>query len=78
MAAPSEQISQRWIEGAVRECRECGVKITNLAKQVGEVRTVFPSRRREILCLDCHLGKIDRLVERTRRGLGLQETKENP
>ena len=56
MAKGSEQISTRWIEGAKRECVFCGVKITNLAKQVGVVRTVFPSLRREIICMDCHCG----------------------
>ena len=56
MAQGSEQISTKWIEGAKRECIRCGVKITNLAKQVGEVRTVYPSRQRQIICMDCHLG----------------------
>jgi hypothetical protein len=57
VASPSEQISTRWIEGAVRECRQCGVKITNLAKQVGEVRSVYPGAHRDILCLDCFVEK---------------------
>jgi nitrate/TMAO reductase-like tetraheme cytochrome c subunit len=73
VASPSEQISTRWIEGAVRECRQCGMKITNLAKQVGEVRSVYPGPHRDILCMDCHLGRAERLVERTRRELGLQD-----
>lgn len=71
-AAPSEQISVKWIGNAERVCRRCEVKITNLAKQVGEVRTLYPSNKREILCMECHLKKVDRLVERTRRELGLQ------
>ena len=53
VAAPSEQITLRWVEGAARECRRCGVKITNLAKQVGEVRSVYPGPTRDILCMDC-------------------------
>lgn len=57
MAAPSETISLRWVEGAVRECRQCGVKITNLSKQVGEVRSVYPGPRREILCMECFVAK---------------------
>lgn len=56
VAAGSEQISVRWIEGAKRECCLCHVKITNLSKQVGVVRTVYPSQRREIVCMDCHCG----------------------
>lgn len=55
MAAGSEQISKKWIEGAKRECVKCGMKITNLAKQVGEVRTTFPGGVREIICMSCHL-----------------------
>lgn len=55
MAAPSEAISQRWIEGAKRECVKCGAKITNLQKQVGEVRSRYPGPVREIICMDCHV-----------------------
>ena len=71
MAEGSEQISKRWIEGAKRECCKCGVKITNLAKQVGEVRSRYPGPVREIVCTDCHLAKAAWLIERTRRELGL-------
>ena len=56
MAKPSEQISSRWIEGAKRECVLCGMTITNMAKQIGVVRTVYPSRRREIVCYECFVG----------------------
>jgi hypothetical protein len=76
MARGSEQISLKWIGNAERVCRQCGVKITNLAKQVGEVRTRYgPTGHgtRELLCMTCHLGKAERLVERTRRELGLQD-----
>jgi hypothetical protein len=67
----SEQISSAWVEGAKRECAICGIKITNLAKQVGEVRTVYPSRRREIVCSRCVEGRVAALVKRTRSDLGL-------
>lgn len=57
MAAPSERISSKWVEGVKRECARCGVKITNLDKQVGVVRSVYPGPRREILCMDCRPGQ---------------------
>ena len=63
-AKGSEQISTRWIKDASRECRTCGVKITNLAKQVGEVRHVFPGPRTDILCMDCHHDRTKGLKER--------------
>lgn len=72
MAAPSEQISTKWIEGAKRECVHCGRKITNLAKQVGVVRTVYPARRREILCTGCVRSNLDEKIANTRRELGLK------
>lgn len=53
MASPSEQISKKWIEGAKRECVRCGVKITNMDKQIGEVRSRYPGPVREIICKDC-------------------------
>lgn len=59
----SEQISTRWIEGAKRECVKCHVKITNLAKQVGEVRTRFPGNVREIICMDCKEKAVERMKE---------------
>lgn len=46
------------MEGAERVCVRCGVKITNLAKQVGEVRTRYGPKRhgkREIICMNCHM-----------------------
>jgi hypothetical protein len=61
----------------VRECRTCGVKITNLAKQVGEVRHVYPGPRTDLLCMSCHHARTDKLIERTRRELGLQARKES-
>ena len=57
MAAGSEQISLKWIEGAKRKCIYCGLKITNMDKQIGEVRTKFPGGKREIICMDCHMGR---------------------
>lgn len=52
MATGSEQISVKWIEGAERTCVKCGAAITNLAKQVGIVRTAI-SGQRELVCTDC-------------------------
>lgn len=60
----SETISSKWVEGAKRECIRCGVKITNLDKQVGEVRTTYPSGKREIICMDCRKADAMRLRER--------------
>jgi hypothetical protein len=57
LARGSEQISSRWIEGAKRECVKCGVQITNLAKQVGEVRSRYPGPVREIICMSCHMKR---------------------
>ena len=67
MPAPSEQISTRWVEGAERVCRACGVKITNLAKQVGEVRTLYGGKghgTRELLCMNCFVAKGKTLKKR--------------
>jgi Zn ribbon nucleic-acid-binding protein len=78
MAAGSEQISKKWIEGAKRECAKCGVKITNLAKQVGEVRTRYGPKKhgsREIICVDCKHKQRELLIEKTRKELGLGEKK---
>ena len=56
MASPSEQISQKWIEGAKRECVRCGVEITNMDEQIGEVRSRYGPKghgTREIICKEC-------------------------
>lgn len=55
MAQGSEQISKRWIEGAERKCRRCGREISNLSRDVGEVRT--RQGIREILCMECHMTR---------------------
>lgn len=47
----------KWIGKAERRCRRCGVKITNLSKQVGEVRNRYPGPVTDLLCMDCHLGR---------------------
>ena len=57
MAKGSEQISARWIEGAKRECVKCGRKITNLARDVGLVRSRYPGPVREIICTECLHGR---------------------
>lgn len=59
MAKPSEQISTKWIEGAKRECVRCGALIKNLQRDVGVVRSRYPGPVREIICMDCHLGRHD-------------------
>ena len=41
MAAGSEQISTKWLEGAERVCVKCGAEIKNMERDVGEVRTRF-------------------------------------
>jgi len=76
MAAGSEQISKKWIEGAGRICCKCGVQITNMAKQVGEVRTRYGSKKhlqREIVCMDCMAARSAALVKETRARLGLPQ-----
>ena len=57
MPKPSEQISTKWIGNAKRECVKCGVKITNLDKQVGEIRNRYPGPVTEIICMNCHMAK---------------------
>ena len=59
-----------------RVCRECGISITN-RNSIGEERTKFPSRSTDYLCMSCHLKKGERLVERTRRELGLEASPPN-
>ena len=55
MASGSERISKRWVEGAERACIKCWAEITNLDRQVGEVRTRYVDGKpvREIICMDC-------------------------
>lgn len=70
MAAGSEQISTRWIEGAVRECRRCKAPIKNLARDVGEVRTLYGGKghgTRSILCMSCHLERAQAGIPPERR-----------
>ena len=52
----SEKISRAWLEGETH-CSGCGMKFTNIEKQVGQVRTVYPSRKREVICFDCLRSK---------------------
>ena len=70
MASGSEQISTRWIEGAKRECVKCGVKITNLDKQVGEVRSRYPGPIREIICKSCLRERVLQKIAEERQRLG--------
>lgn len=71
MARGSETISTKWVEGARRRCVKCGIKITNLDKQVGEVRSRYPGPIREIICKDCVARRVAAMVERKRIELGL-------
>lgn len=48
---------------------KCGVKITNLKNQVGEVRTRYDRGKvqaREIICMSCHLERAEQLIGRAR------------
>lgn len=61
MAQGSEQISQKWIEGAKRECVKCGREIKNLDRDVGEVRSRYGPKghgTREIVCSTCSKPEI--------------------
>lgn len=52
------RISTKWIGNAKRECIRCGVHITNLEEQVGEIRTRYGAKghgQREIICMECHM-----------------------
>jgi hypothetical protein len=75
MASPSEQISLKWIEGAERKCVRCGVAITNMVEQIGEVRSRYVKGRsdREIICKDCKLAGVQALIDKTRKELGLPQ-----
>lgn len=56
MAAGSEKISTKWIEGAKRECCICHAPIKNLDRDVGVVRTRYGPKKfgkREIVCMTC-------------------------
>lgn len=53
MARGSEQISRKWLEGVTHFTR-CGEMIRRLA-DVGEVRTVFNPKKREVYCM-AHRG----------------------
>ena len=66
MAAGSEQISLKWIGNAERVCWNCKDPITNLAKQVGEVRNVYPGPKTTLLCMTCHLGRPKTFTSRKR------------
>ena len=72
MRPPNRPLTVAAVARSSRICRECGIAITN-RNSVGEERTKFPSRNTDYLCMSCHLKKSDRLVERTRRELGLQK-----
>ena len=56
MAAGSEKLSKRWVQGAKRECVLCGRAIVNLDRDVGIVRTTAEGRR-EIVCMTCFVRR---------------------
>lgn len=64
VAAPSEAISQKWIEGAERICRRCDAPIKNLQRDVGEVGT-DTSGQRFIICMGCHTTRSQWLGSKT-------------
>lgn len=66
-----------WARVVKANCRSCGVLITN-QNNVGEERKLYPGQGYDYLCMSCHLSKADRLVERTRRALGLEIEAPNP
>jgi hypothetical protein len=52
-------------------CRQCGKMLTNLLRDVGEERAVYPGPVRDYLCIACHMQKAERLIARTRKEMGL-------
>lgn len=74
----SEQISERWLSGAKRECSKCGVKITNLAKQIAEVRHVYPGPRTQIICMECKRKAVERMIEDERAYLETRRARQRP
>lgn len=59
----------RWESRVKAPCRECGKMLTNLLRDVGEERAVYPGPVRDYLCRDCHMKKAERLIEATRKQL---------
>lgn len=55
MAAGSEQISARWLEGVERVCRDCGAPIRSLARDVGSVDRDATGAG-SVRCMTCHLA----------------------
>jgi hypothetical protein len=45
--------------------------LTNLLRDVGEERAIYPGPVRDYLCRPCHMQKAERLIARTRREMGL-------
>ena len=59
MSKGSEQISARWLRGLERVCRDCGSRMPNLARDVGEIRRNADGTG-WVRCMEC-------LTNRTRR-----------
>jgi len=66
----SEQPGRYWFAGT-DSCSSCEKKLT--LKNFGVVRTIYPSRRREVLCLSCQQAMVDELILDQRQRLGLDE-----
>lgn len=56
-----------WFEG-VDNCSGCGKRLT--LDNFGVARTVYPSRRREVLCEECVQARVDENVQTERERLG--------
>jgi hypothetical protein len=69
-----ESGAMRWLlfPGVRRQCRQCGKEPLRI-QDVGEHRKLYPSRKTEFLCRECQGRNVQRMVEKERRALGLQE-----
>ena len=72
MAAPSEAFKWILFPGVRRQCWQCGKEPLKI-KDVGEHRTLYPSRKTQFLCRECQATNVQAAVEENRRALGLQE-----
>jgi hypothetical protein len=72
VAAPSEAFTWKLFEGVRRICRQCGREPLRV-KDVGEHRTLYPSRRTEFLCVECQRANVEKATEENRHALGLED-----
>lgn len=52
MAAPSEQIKASWLDGLERVCKDCGSKMPNLQRDVGQIHRNADGTG-WVLCMTC-------------------------